>query len=47
MRKTSGSLQLDVLAPDFCLMDYEGRNVCLRDYRGSTHVLLVFNRGFI
>ncbi len=47
MRKKSGSVDLHVPAPDFCLPDYEGRNVCLRDYRGSTHVLLVFNRGFL
>jgi len=34
-------------APDFELKDYTGRPVRLSDYRGRTHVLLVFNRGFL
>lgn len=39
-------VQLDAIAPDFCLDDYQGNRVCLSDYRGRKHVLLVFNRGF-
>jgi len=33
-------------APAFTLADFEGRPVSLADYRGSRHVVLVFNRGF-
>ncbi len=33
-------------APEFVLTDTEGRQVRLSDYRGKTHVFLVFNRGF-
>ena len=33
-------------APDFEVTDSEGRTVRLSDYRGSKHVVLVFNRGF-
>lgn len=33
-------------APDFDLVDSEGRSVRLSDYRGSRHVVLIFNRGF-
>ncbi len=33
-------------APDFELLDTEGRTVRLSDFRGAKHVLLVFNRGF-
>jgi peroxiredoxin len=32
-------------APDFALTDTEGRMVRLSDYRGTKHVVLVFNRG--
>lgn len=33
-------------APDFCLDDYRGDEVCLSDFAGRQNVLLVFNRGF-
>jgi peroxiredoxin len=33
-------------APDFELADLNGKAVCLSDYRGKAHVVLVFNRGF-
>jgi peroxiredoxin len=39
-------VELDQVAPDFVLPDYQGRPVSLSDYRGSKHVLLVFNRTF-
>jgi peroxiredoxin len=32
-------------APDFALVDTEGNRVQLSQYRGSKHVVLVFNRG--
>jgi peroxiredoxin len=37
---------LDRPAPDFSLADYRGDIVRLSDYRGTKHVLLVFNRTF-
>jgi hypothetical protein len=33
-------------APDFTLIDTQGRAVSLSSYRGKKHVVLVFNRGF-
>jgi peroxiredoxin len=33
-------------APDFALDDYAGKQVRLSDFRGRSHVVLVFNRGF-
>ena len=33
-------------APDFELADSEGRTVSLSSYKGSRHVVLIFNRGF-
>lgn len=33
-------------APDFELNDSEGRPVRLSGYKGSRHVVLIFNRGF-
>jgi peroxiredoxin len=33
-------------APDFELTDTEGRQVKLSAYKGSKHVVLIFNRGF-
>jgi peroxiredoxin len=40
-------VEIDTTAPDFELEDFNGRRVRLSDYRGSRHVLLVFNRGFM
>ena len=37
---------VDVLAPDFELPDFRGREFRLSDLRGRENVLLVFNRGF-
>ena len=34
-------------APDFELTDSEGRKVRLSNYRGTKHIVLVFNRGFV
>ena len=33
-------------APDFALQDTKGNMICLSDYRGRKHVVLVFTRGF-
>jgi peroxiredoxin len=37
---------LDVPAPDFELLDFRDETFRLADLRGSSNVLLVFNRGF-
>jgi peroxiredoxin len=34
------------IAPDFSLADTHGAMVCLSDYRGKKHMVLVFTRGF-
>ena len=39
-------LEIGQQAPDFTLEDYRGEAVSLSDYRGASHVLLVFNRTF-
>ena len=40
-------MQLEnILAPDFTLVDHEGRTVCLADTLGK-NVVLVFNRGLL
>jgi peroxiredoxin len=39
-------ISLNTPAPDFTLQDFKGETVRLSDFRGKTHVLLVFNRGF-
>jgi peroxiredoxin len=39
-------MQLNQIAPQFELADFNGRVVRLSDYRGHKHVVLVFNRGF-
>jgi len=33
-------------APDFALPSVTGEEVCLSDYRGRKHVVVVFLRGF-
>jgi peroxiredoxin len=40
-------VSLNTPAPDFTLVDFQGRPVTLSDFRGKSHVLLVFNRGFV
>jgi peroxiredoxin len=37
---------LNIPAPDFTLADFYGQPICLSDFCGKSHVLLVFNRGF-
>jgi peroxiredoxin len=39
-------VSLNKPAPDFTLNDFRGEPVQLSDFRGRSHVLLVFNRGF-
>jgi peroxiredoxin len=39
-------VEINTLAPDFCLEDLEGKEVRLSDFKGSKNVVLVFNRGF-
>jgi peroxiredoxin len=34
-------------APDFTLMDFEGREFQLSSFKGKKHVVLVLNRGFV
>ena len=40
-------VEISVMAPDFNLPDWQGQSVCLSDFRGRYHVILVFNRGFM
>jgi peroxiredoxin len=35
------------IAVDFALPDTTGNMICLSDYRGKKHVVLVFTRGFM
>lgn len=37
---------LNIRAPDFTLADFKGQLLRLSDFRGKSHILLVFNRGF-
>ena len=39
-------VEINKRAPDFSLVDLNGKAVHLSDFRGSKHVVLVFNRGF-
>jgi len=39
-------VQRNTPAPDFSLQNYKGELVRLSDFRGKSHVLLVFNRTF-
>ena len=40
-------VSLDTPAPDFTLPDFRGNPVRLSECRGQSHVVLVFNRGFV
>jgi peroxiredoxin len=40
------NIYLNTSAPDFSLHNFQGDIVHLSDFRGKTHILLVFNRGF-
>ena len=40
-------IQKATTAPDFTLVDTQGRSVTLSGYQGQKHVVLVFNRGFM
>lgn len=40
-------VSLNTPAPNFTLQNFEGESVSLSDFRGKSHVLLVFNRGFV
>ncbi len=37
---------LNLPAPDFTLLDVNGKPVTLSDFKGASHVILVLNRGF-
>ena len=37
---------LNTPAPDFTLQNFNDGTVRLSDFRGKSHVVLVFNRGF-
>lgn len=39
-------ISLNTPAPDFTLMDFKSLHVSLKDFRGRSPVVLVFNRGF-
>ncbi len=40
-------VELNVPAPDFSLQDFSGKVVRLSDFRDQSHVVLIFNRGFV
>lgn len=40
-------VELNKRAPEFSLLDFNGKNVSLSDFTGQKNVLVVFNRGFI
>ena len=40
-------VEVNGMAPDFTLMDFEGNKFQLSSFRGSKNVLLVLNRGFV
>jgi len=40
-------VEINLPAPDFTLADYRGDDVQLSQFQGKSHVLLVFNRGFV
>jgi peroxiredoxin len=39
-------VSINTPAPDFALPNFQGEMVHLSDFRGKSHVLLVFNRTF-
>lgn len=39
-------VELNAVAPDFTLQDFNGKTVSLADFTGQENVLVVFNRGF-
>jgi len=39
-------VEINAPTPDFTLVDLDGKEVSLSDYKGSKNVVLVFNRGF-
>jgi len=39
-------VSINTLAPEFTLLDYNGENIRLSDFRKKSNVLLVFNRTF-
>ncbi len=39
-------VELNVLAPDFTLDDFNGKKVSLSDFNRQKNVMVVFNRGF-
>jgi peroxiredoxin len=43
----SKKVEINAEAPDFELDDLNGKKVKLSDYRDHSHVVLVFNRGFM
>jgi peroxiredoxin len=43
----SKHVQINETAADFSLTDVHGREIRLADYRETSNVLLVFNRGFV
>jgi peroxiredoxin len=40
-------VEIDLVAPDFELPDFRGTVFRLAELRSKSHVLLVFNRGFL
>ena len=47
VRSLMPQVTLNTLAPDFTLQNFQGETLRLSDFRGQSHILLVFNRGFI
>ncbi len=39
-------VELNNHAPEFSLLDFNGKRVSLSDFTGQKNVLVVFNRGF-
>ena len=43
----SNQIQINTPAPDFTLLDINGKTISLKDYNGNKPIILVFNRGFM